>query len=525
MPQAAPAEPPAGWLGELLQEAQVAVEVWGDGRWFGSRPAAALPEWTRTTSPLALASLLAADRQGRVRRVHELAREDPASPLGLATDWPQLARRLRRMGCDRAAVVVASGDLWRLRWEQARMAPQALVRHHRRLAAGLDQVVRAWAEGAGSRCGSLFVAGLAPGPQARPSGEALTALLGWGPWPAGLWWGPTTRRPGLVTAVDLAPALARLAGRVPPAPAVGRPLGVLAAPAGAAGQARAEALARWARERAYIYAYRFRVLPWLTTLQVALLAMAAAVAWWYRKAAGHPAAGARRWRAAVQRALEAVRWAGCVPLALLHPWAAVGPGAGLVGPGWSLAFVSACSLALGWASGVLARRLGLSGAGWVALAGAGVLLADLAGQWDLVARSFMGYDLTAGARFYGIGNEHMGLLLGSTLVVLAELAGRFPWGTALGVALVGVAGMLVGSPARGANVGGTVAFAVALAVLAQGARAARCGVAGARVAGAGLRTGPATTGLPVARALVPVAAAGLAVAGLAWWDAAQSAGG
>ncbi len=79
--------------------------------------------------------------------------------------------------------------------------------------------------------------------------------------------------------------------------------------------------------------------------------------------------------------------------------------------------------------------------------------------------SFLGYSAIIGARFYGLGNEYMGVLLGAALVVMAawlERGGRlvpmclfFLFVTAI-----------VGFPALGANVGGTIT-AVAAFTLAS----------------------------------------------------------
>lgn len=467
---------PPGWLGQTLARAGVRVAVWSDGAWVSRTAGAGLAEGFRQTSPLALAALLVMDGSGAVPQVRVLSQEDPAHPGGLRTRWEQIPALVQAMGSGRWLAVVASGELWRIEHEWDELTAAARELHHRRLARELDRLLAYWmGEGPGRDGGSLLLVGLLPGPRARWTGERLTALAWAGPWGPGLWVGGTARRVGLVTALDLAPTLARAAGAGPPPGVVGRPLAVIKPwwqlspepiPLGrvptdaSAGLPAAVAhLVGFTRERAAILAHRFDVLPPLTTLQVlALAAVAAGIAWRRR---GWAAAAAAGWAPLL------AAWAAAVPLALLHPWAAVPFRAELAGPAWSVSFVAAVALAVAWAARALARPYGLSATALVCGASVALLLADQAWGLDLVARSFMGYDLTAGARFYGIGNEHMGLWVGSALALTGELADRWRAGPGAAVVLLALVAALVAAPGVGANVGGAATCAAALAVAVQ----------------------------------------------------------
>lgn len=77
----------------------------------------------------------------------------------------------------------------------------------------------------------------------------------------------------------------------------------------------------------------------------------------------------------------------------------------------------------------------------------------LLGAW-LQQRSILGYDAIAGARYYGIGNEFMGVLLGSTLLAVSPALGRRKGLASLVFAAVVLLLML---PGVGANFGGTLA--------------------------------------------------------------------
>ena len=83
-----------------------------------------------------------------------------------------------------------------------------------------------------------------------------------------------------------------------------------------------------------------------------------------------------------------------------------------------------------------------------------ILMVDMAKGGPLMHSSLLGYSAVEGARYYGIGNEAMGLLVGSALVVAARLwpSGKYSKACTLGL-LIGVT-ILLGLPQAGAKAGG-----------------------------------------------------------------------
>ncbi len=81
------------------------------------------------------------------------------------------------------------------------------------------------------------------------------------------------------------------------------------------------------------------------------------------------------------------------------------------------------------------------------------------GSW-LMRYSFLGYDPIGGARFYGIGNEFMGVLIGSAIMGWATMVegGRFLQHrrNALGLLFFGILTVVIGAPSLGTNVGGAI---------------------------------------------------------------------
>jgi hypothetical protein len=100
---------------------------------------------------------------------------------------------------------------------------------------------------------------------------------------------------------------------------------------------------------------------------------------------------------------------------------------------------------------------------------AAILTADLCFGDPLMRRSLLGYSAIEGARYYGMGNEAMGVLVGAMLVAVSTFwskAGRLGRNAMLaGLALVA---LLLGSPVTGAKAGGLLVSLPAFGALAFG---------------------------------------------------------
>jgi len=106
------------------------------------------------------------------------------------------------------------------------------------------------------------------------------------------------------------------------------------------------------------------------------------------------------------------------------------------------------------------RRIGVLGAMTAA-----VVVVDLSTGARLLQESVLSYDPVVGARYYGIGNEYMGVLIGATILVLNVLfcrQERVGWGgRALVAAIFAGLVFLFATPNKGTNAGGALAAAVA----------------------------------------------------------------
>lgn len=90
-----------------------------------------------------------------------------------------------------------------------------------------------------------------------------------------------------------------------------------------------------------------------------------------------------------------------------------------------------------------------------------IIILDLFLHGSISRYSVLSHDSIIGARYYGIGNEMVGLFLGAITIFSMEILKRNKKGMTL-LILLGISIILVGHPGYGANVGGTIAFVVTI---------------------------------------------------------------
>ncbi|MBE3589393.1 MAG: hypothetical protein IMW98_01030 [Firmicutes bacterium] len=457
-----------GRLGDAIHAAGWRTAVWGD---------ADLPGERRQRDGV----LLAMDSLGRVDLawVGEAARRpDAGAPFGTTLDIAALERRLARLPSDVALVAVEAGDL--ARWEAE--APDATgarrAAGRERALKAVDAAVAAVWRLAGPR-DMVWVVAPSPPEAERAAGQRLAPLAVEAPGWHGALWSPGTRTAGLVTNLDFVPTVLAFLGLPQDPTLVGRPMEARPAASSAwtaAGQLEAAAWAGAQRRPLMIRAYI------LGAMAVSLVT-AAALLW--------PAA--RRLRASVPPWSLAV---ACGPLAMLVlRWAP------LAAPVPALLFWAATLAALTAALWRLGRRQAVASFAWAGALTVAAVLLDLFTGGRAMAASPLGFNPIGGARYYGLGNEYMGVVLGAAVLSgAAWLEGLRPGRARRVAVLLAWCAVVaaVGLPQAGANFGGLltglggVAF-VALRLL-------------------GVRAAPRTV-------LWTAAAAVAAALAVVWWDA------
>ncbi|HET7559947.1 MAG TPA: hypothetical protein VFK80_08290, partial [Limnochordia bacterium] len=344
-------------------------------------------------------------------------------------------------------VVVELGDLARLANAELSIAPAVAERARAGALQRLDAFVGAWLAGAqpGDR---LLVVSPNPAPGDAARGHTLTAAL----WVeagrdlhAALLTSATTHRAGLIANIDVAPTVLTRFGLVPPLNMAGAPIRITAG---------GNALAHLQRQYALIAATHDASPPVLKSYVLVAIAVFLFCGFWLGLAGfgrlRPPGPGARRLLRGLLLGVQAF------PLVLLL-LPLTGPH-----PPWLDGLLAAAGALALAGLGLLWGR-GMAPFGWLALLTALALMIDVAMGSRLMRFAILGYDAMGGARYYGIGNEFMGVLLGSAVAACAILHVRRPRMAQL-LGVIGFAAVTVwlGSSGLGANVGGAISAVVGL---------------------------------------------------------------
>lgn len=313
----------------------------------------------------------------------------------------------------------------------------------------LDEAIAREVETA--RPGTLLIllSASAPSPGSVPR-AALCPIVLFGPRVRpGLLTSASTRRAGLVSSVDFAPTVLDWFGLEIPDCMVGHAVRVVPR-AGALGL-----VARLDRQAALTYAQRFP----LVKLDIAFQAAAFAFAAWVGLLGLF---GAAKW---TRLAMAGLLTCMTLPLGLMVAGLLQAPSP------WQYAITALAAAAL------LARTaLVIGPQRGVALATAwvvAVVIGDLLTGSRLMQMSVLGHDPIIGARFYGIGNEHMAIVLGAAAVGLGFWRQGSPKGQrawwAIAIAWAALV-LVIGAPQVGANLGGALTAAAMFPLVAWPSR-------------------------------------------------------
>ncbi|MBO8141077.1 MAG: hypothetical protein H0Z37_02700 [Firmicutes bacterium] len=415
--------------------------------------------------------LLAMDAQGRVPLgsvSRELLASDPGFPFGRRTDYDATWEALAAVYPAADLIVVELGDLARLDAYRDWLSPGRFADLQDATLSRVDRFVGRlldWSPALDTWL--LVIAPTPPAPELRENlllSPFLWTRIGGGASLPRLATSATTRRAGIVANTDIPPTILAALDVPPPPRMVGRPV-VAAAPEdlirdwpppSAPPADPWEALTLIFRRAALVRNLRPPAVQAFIGLSIAVF-----VAWiaWKLGAAALGVPGPES-RPALWRWVLSVLVAAPLAILLLPVAAAADPATA----GLTLAGLTAGLAAV--AAGAT-RRAGPDPFVLLALVTTIALVLDAVRGAPLIKSSILGYDPIVGARYYGIGNEYMGVLIASTLVGTTGLIDRARRPSALRWAVAAVYGGVVAvlaSPGIGANVGGTVAATAGLAV-------------------------------------------------------------
>ncbi|MTI94129.1 MAG: hypothetical protein FH749_01375 [Firmicutes bacterium] len=400
-----------GYLATRLREAgfSVAVLANSDGEEL-FRPSAAI----------------AADENGIIQAGlcgSELLTRDPDFPFGLRADLDAFTQGLEQW-LEADLLVIDTGDTSRVQQYAGHLSSEQkdALRHQalRQLDQVLGEILADFQPG-----DLLLITSLqADRELGAEEGRWLTPLVAYGgAFSPGLLGSATTRRPGVVANLDITAAILNHFGLWEPGEIYGQPPAVY-------GNQGVDHLLRREWEMGRVYRLRTPVIQGFIAAVIILVALALAALFW-------------RWRR-----LGWLRFAMLMVLSTPLLFLALG-----AVPGHPLTVIF-------WLAGALA----IAGALWrlpprqamtiLATVTALAVATDALVGAPLQQRSILGYDAISGARYYGIGNEYMGVLVGSVLLAASGLRRRWR------IPVYGVVVAVLMLPGVGANFGGTLASVI-----------------------------------------------------------------
>lgn len=467
-----------GSLGRTLRAAGLRAAVLGNADYRD--PETGQMKWGRWAAAIAM------DDRGVVPAGSvgpSILMRDPGFPGGVATDYERLKRNLLPLITERVSlIVVETGDTWRVQAQGETLSPRAYAKAMAAALRRLDTFLGWLMPYLDPGRDMIILLSPSPSSNARQMGDSLLPVVIWGQGiTPGLLLSGTTHRPGLIANIDIAPTILSRLNLAAPGVMTGRP--VASKPAEGPLRAMDEigllhdnALSNHLRRPVILKAY--------ISLQIAVLLGGAGAA-----VAKLPL---RPWFGFALLSLTAG------PLAFLllgaAPW---------LPRAESYASVLAITIFLTALAAKAGRGNWLASFTALAIATTTAVAMDALQGSRFMSMSPLGHSLIGGARFYGIGNEYMGVLIGSALVGGSALAGLRPW---LRWAVTGTWAALLGIlswPSLGANFGGGIAAAAGFSYAAT--RLHRSGPA------------PSSAAQPVrALSLMAAGAAAIMAAAITW---------
>ncbi len=378
---------------------------------------------------------------------------DSYRPAGVKTDYQALLKEFADLYQKADFIVVETGDPARIEEMAHLMADEALLRQKKQVLTEIDDFLGRLLKLTDPARDLLIVAVPDPPNQAMEEGNFLTPLLmaGKGVEKGAVGWSGTVKRNGLVANIDLAAKVLDHLGLPPVVEGTGAKKDIRLSGQVIQGRQSADPFAeitKLGEDAVFLYTSRYPLVKTYLNAGLVVLIISIAAAW------AVAAAGRRkkisRYLAPLLVALTVVPgillWANFLP----HP------SIGIVG-----LEILALTVVVTWLVMVLGRR-NLSGPYLIVTGLTGLLVtADILAGAPLAKTSPFSYDVMSGARFYGIGNEYMGVLIGCTLVFTGLALDRWriraKFIKSLAVVLYLAVIYVIAAPNLGTNVGGTIA--------------------------------------------------------------------
>ena len=374
----------------------------------------------------------------------EVLKNDPDFPGGMRSDYSKIYNYLKENWSKADLMVIETGDMARLDYFQTLIFDREINRQKKKVFKEFDDFLGQILLKLNQENDAVIIFTPYPGYKMAGNKDYLGYVAAWGKgFTPGVLTSGTTKRPGLVTNIDLTATILAFYNLNQPVEVYGRPFEIIK---------KTGALTFLDNyHQQIITTYSLRpplVKSYITVLIIALIY--ALYGLYFKKIKG------LSW---------VLLFLFTVPLTFL--WLPLFYTSSLV-VNFLIAFV--LNLVLTFIAILLNKVWKINSFAFIGIITFVSLIFDLLNQQELIRRSVLGYDPVAGARYYGIGNEYMGVLVGVTLFLASFYGARLNKKAYIFYPLTFlIVYFLISSPSFGANFGGALTalfgFTVFMALL------------------------------------------------------------
>jgi hypothetical protein len=378
---------------------------------------------------------------------NELLLSDSLFPGGMRTDYEKLLNAVKTYLSDYQFIVVQLGDTERLYQQQSDILPEVYEKNYQTTLKRTDSFINELTNSLNENDLLMF---LSPTPDENLVNERkmLTPVIIWEKGNSSN--GPTilssgtTKHPGIVMSTDIAPTIINYFNLKTKSSLTGRPMYTLPAEYDSV-----EFLIDKQSKLAVTYDARTPLQQGYVAFQIIILAVALYMIFVSKRG--------------TKFLKPAILYVVSVPLTYLLMPLLPNPNVPIVA--MELIFLAAAITAT---VTILGRGNFMSSFAMLAIATSVMLVVDILLGQPLQKQAILSYDPMVGARFYGIGNEYMGVLIGSMIMAAALMVNKFTNRKNMAVVVSGIIFALtiycMAAPNLGTNVGGTIAASSAFLV-------------------------------------------------------------
>lgn len=412
-----------GLLGEILKNSGIPVSVLGN----------ADTDYEKNR----MAALIAMDSNGIVHSgyvARDINTRDESSPFFLKTDYDKLYRKFTELKKRGGFIVIHLGDTVRANDIVNLVTPELYENYRVKALKDCDEFIGKIIDNLDTKKDLLLVVTPFPSFNGYREKKILTPFIAIGPnLNRGLAISSTTRRAGIIANVDIAPTVLSFFQIPVPVKMVGHPIeSVYFTNA-------YDRLLKLSKKATFTYTYRPYFIKSYVAMQI-LVSLTFLLFIYYRK----------NYLVFIRPFLLASM---SLPLTFLI--------LALI-PGENIFYMFFWTIIITIATVIIASKAkSTAGAvSLISLSTALAIVADLLSGGKLLGSSVLGHDPIAGARYYGLGNEYMGVLVGSTVIGVTTVFDNLKINrrllTAMAILIFSISFYLISSPSFGSNVGGAI---------------------------------------------------------------------